>query len=152
MRAFYVGDETVQMLLRDFKVYGGTIFLEPKCVVVKGGRVEEKVVLQDELFLTGLRTRMGLVARLGTPPMILTTLLGYLWKRVWSSQRTERKILNPHPLVMGDPNPDQRTPRMAVTHHENGRHQPRIHPHLVAPRSRNLGSSPNQSRRSLQHN
>ena len=52
------------MLLKDFRVYGGTIFLDPKCVVIKGGRVEEKAALQDELFLTGLRTRMGSVARL----------------------------------------------------------------------------------------
>jgi hypothetical protein len=49
------------MLLRDFTVYGGTIFLDPRCVVVKGGRVEEKAAIQDELFLTGLRTRMGSV-------------------------------------------------------------------------------------------
>jgi hypothetical protein len=50
---------TVQLLLKDFTVYGGTIFLNPKCVVVKGGRVEEKETLQDELFLAGLRARMG---------------------------------------------------------------------------------------------
>jgi len=47
------------MLLRDFAVRGGTIFLDPRCAVVKGGRVEEKAVIQDELFLVSLRTRMG---------------------------------------------------------------------------------------------
>ena len=53
------------MLLRDFAVYSGTIFLDPRCIVVKGGRVEEKVAIQDELFLTGLRTRMGSVIHRG---------------------------------------------------------------------------------------
>jgi len=47
------------MLLRDFTVYGGTIFLDPRCASVKGGRVEEKATIQDELFIAGLRTRMG---------------------------------------------------------------------------------------------
>jgi len=53
------------MLLRDFTVYGGTIFLDPRCIVIKGGRVEEKAAIQDELFLAGLRTRMGSVVCLG---------------------------------------------------------------------------------------
>lgn len=65
MRAFYVGTDMMQMLLRDFRVYGGTIFLDPRCVVVKGGRVEEKTAIQDELFLSGLRSRMGSVVHLG---------------------------------------------------------------------------------------
>lgn len=47
------------MLLKGFTVYGGTIFLDPKSTVVKGGRVEEKAAIQDELFLAGLRIRMG---------------------------------------------------------------------------------------------
>lgn len=53
------------MLLRDFTVYGGTILLDPKCADVKGGRVEEKAVIQDELLLAGLRTRMGSVIHHG---------------------------------------------------------------------------------------
>jgi hypothetical protein len=65
VRAFYVGTDMMQMLLRDFRVYGGTIFLDPRCVVVKGGRVEEKAAIQDELFLSGLRSRMGSVIHLG---------------------------------------------------------------------------------------
>lgn len=58
MRTFYAGIEMVQLLLKGFTVYGGTIFLDPKCVVVKRG-VEEKPAIQDELFLAGLRKRMG---------------------------------------------------------------------------------------------
>lgn len=54
-------------MLKGFTVYGGTIFLDPKCVVVKGGRVEEKAAIQDELFLTSLRRKLGQVARLGPP-------------------------------------------------------------------------------------
>lgn len=56
------------MLLRDFRVCGGTIFLDPKCTIIKGGRVEEKAFIQDELFLAGLRTRMGSVVRFGGFP------------------------------------------------------------------------------------
>jgi hypothetical protein len=57
-----VGIGLAQLLLKDFTVHGGTIFLDPNCVVVKGSRVEEKAAIQDELFLTGLRKRMGQVA------------------------------------------------------------------------------------------
>jgi hypothetical protein len=60
---FYVGVGVVQLLLKDFTVYGGIIFLDPKCVVVKHG-VEEKPAIQDELFLTSLRKRMGQVVYL----------------------------------------------------------------------------------------
>jgi hypothetical protein len=58
----YVGIGLAQLLLKDFTVHGGTIFLDPNCAVVKGSRVEEKAAIQDELFLTGLRKRMGQVA------------------------------------------------------------------------------------------
>lgn len=58
MHAFYVGIDMVQLLLKDFTIHGGIIFLDPKCVIVKRG-VEEKPAVQDELFLAGLRKRMG---------------------------------------------------------------------------------------------
>ena len=67
------------MVLKDLTVYGGTIFLDPRCAVIKGGRVEEKAAIQDELFLAGLRTRMGSAAPFdGTFPMMLITPPGYL--------------------------------------------------------------------------
>lgn len=53
----------VQLLLKDFTTHGGTIFLDPKCVVVKHGD-EEKPAIQDELFLAGLQKRMGYVVLL----------------------------------------------------------------------------------------
>ena len=113
MRAFYVGDETVQVLLKDFKVYGGTIFLDPNCVVVKGGRVEEKAALQDELFLTGLRTRMGSVARLVALLMTLTT------PRLPVEESAELAVyreenLKPPPPGNGRPQPGPTNPATAI--------------------------------------
>ena len=148
---FCVGDDILQILLKDFRVYGGVIFLDPKCVVIKGGCVEDMVTIQDELFLASLRRRMESVVRLEVPLMMLTSFLGCLRKRAQGLWRIESKISNPRLVVVDNPNRDQQTLRAGATYHESGRHQPKSHPQWLTPPPRSPGSSSNLSRKSLLH-
>lgn len=87
-----------------------------------------------------------------TSQMLLIAILGYPWGRALSLRRTERKISNPHPMVAGDPDRDQRTPQTTLNHQESERCQRRIHPHRMRPPLKSPDSSSSLSRKSLRHN
>ena len=98
------------MLLRDFTVYGGTIFLDPKCVVVKGGRVEEKAAIQDELFLIGLRTRMGSVIHCGHLSNDIDRYYRLPVEESVELAAYRKENLKPPPNVFGRPQPGPTDP------------------------------------------
>ncbi|KAL6307428.1 hypothetical protein BKA93DRAFT_768219 [Sparassis latifolia] len=47
------------MLIKDVRVRRGLAYLEPKCVVMKGGQNEERNAMQDHDFARSLRLRLG---------------------------------------------------------------------------------------------
>ncbi|KAH9935244.1 hypothetical protein B0H21DRAFT_834637 [Amylocystis lapponica] len=54
-----LGFKDPQMLLRNVEIRKGLAYLQPKCVVMKGGQTADREVLRDVDFARSLRTRLG---------------------------------------------------------------------------------------------